>query len=273
MKVKFWDKKLILDTLNFALFVGTVLGIFALFDEEFIPNNKKCIILICIVSIVIYYIVNLIRYNISKKVTLKIQGSTFIVKQGDIFNHKNAELNVINFNEYFDTIVDNKIIAERSLNGQFIKKYVNNIEELDSIIDNSLEGIEVVKDRQTGKKKRYELGSIVEYDGFLLTAFTKFDKDNRAYIDLKDYLSFLMNFWNNLDIIYADRKVVITLFGSSSLTRFTDAYNINEQELLEIVIWTFKISKIKFKYPTTITLVLSKELLSKINLNKIKEMY
>ena len=82
-----------------------------------------------------------------------------------------------------------------------------------------------------------------------------------------------MNFWNNLDIIYADRKVVITLFGSSSLTRFTDAYNINEQELLEIVIWTFKISKIKFKYPTTITLVLSKELLSKINLNKIKEMY
>ena len=110
-------------------------------------------------------------------------------------------------------------------------------------------------------------------NGFLLTALTKFDDDNRAYIELKDYLSFLMSFWNNLDKIYADRSVVITLFGSSALTRITDVYDITEQQLLEIIIWTFKISKIKFKYPTTITLVLTRDLLKKINLNKIKEMY
>ena len=86
-------------------------------------------------------------------------------------------------------------------------------------------------------------------------------------------MTFLMNFWDNLDKVYANRSVAITLFGSSSLTRFTDAYEINEQDLIEIIIWTFKISKIKFKYPTKITMVLSNDLISKINLYKIKEMY
>lgn len=80
-----------------------------------------------------------------------------------------------------------------------------------------------------------------------------------------------MNFWNNLDIIYANREVNITLFGSSSLTRFTDAYDINDEELLNIIIWTFKISKIKFKHPNKIKMIISEEVANKINLYKIKE--
>ena len=82
-----------------------------------------------------------------------------------------------------------------------------------------------------------------------------------------------MNLWDNLDKIYSGRSVVISLFGSSSLTRFTDAYEISDQDLIEIIIWTFKISKIKFKYPSKITMLLSNNLINKINLYKIKEMY
>lgn len=59
------------------------------------------------------------------------------------------------------------------------------------------------------------MGTVVEYNqDYLLTALTKFDDDNRANLELKDYLIFLMNFWNNLDKIYANRSVAITLFGS-----------------------------------------------------------
>lgn len=273
MKVKWYDKKILKETLNFALFVGSILGIIALFDNAIIPDNRTQALVISLISIIFYYIIHLVKANVLKCISLDIMSSTFIIKEGDIFEHNSDELNVINFNEYFDTCVDNRIIAEKSLNGKFIQKYVKDINDLDCVIEQELKEIEVVENRKTGKQKRYELGEIVEYKGFLLTSLTKFDKDNRAYISLKDYLSFLMNFWNNLDKIYANRNVNITLFGSSSLTRFTDAYEINDQDLIEIIIWSFKISKIKFKYPTKITLVLSKDLLSKINLYKIKEMY
>lgn len=273
MKVKWYDKKILKETLNFALFVGSILGIIALFDNELIPNNRRQALVISLISIIFYYIIHLVKANVLKCISLDIMSSTFIIKEGDIFEHNSDELNVINFNEYFDTCVDNRIIAEKSLNGKYIQKYVKDVNDLDRVVEQELKEIEVVENRKTGKQKRYELGEIVEYKGFLLTSLTKFDKDNRAYISLKDYLSFLMNFWNNLDKIYANRNVNITLFGSSSLTRFTDAYEINDQDLIEIIIWSFKISKIKFKYPTKITLVLSKDLLSKINLYKIKEMY
>ena len=43
--------------------------------------------------------------------------------------------------------------------------------------------------------------------------------------------------------------------------------------LVEIIIWTFKVSKIKFKYPTTISLILSEDLINRINLYEIKERY
>lgn len=183
---------------------------------------------------------------------------------------------MINFNEYFDTLVDNKIIAKNSLNGKFITDVLkSNTKNLDDEIEKQLSDkiIEINNKRKSGKKKKYKLGEIVEYEDYLLTSLTKFTIDNRAVLSLKEYLSFLMNFWDNLDKIYADRCVNITLFGSSSLTRFTDAYEINDQDLIEIIIWSFKISKIKFKYPTKITMILSNDIIKKINLYKIKEMY
>ena len=68
-----------------------------------------------------------------KKIKLNIKGSDFIIKQGDIFLQEG--LKVINFNEYFDTIVDNKIIAKNSLNGKFITEKVKDLEKLDSTIN------------------------------------------------------------------------------------------------------------------------------------------
>lgn len=274
IKIKFYDKSLLAKTISFIMFLGSVLSIIALFDANFITNNRCIIIVVCILFIVGYYIINLIRMNVLKSITLSIYGSTFEIKEGNIFENKS--LKVINFNEYFDTLVDDRIIAKNSLNGKFIcDKLENNVEQLDLEIEKQLidKVIEVNKKRKKGKKKKYNLGEVVEYEDYLLTSLTRFTDDNRAVLTLKEYMTFLMNFWDNLDKVYANRSVAITLFGSSSLTRFTDAYEINEQDLIEIIIWTFKISKIKFKYPTKITMVLSNDLISKINLYKIKEMY
>lgn len=269
MKISFFDKRILKNSFNFAMIIGTIIGIVAVFFNDMIINNKILILLFYILLIIVYYICSIINANIMKKVTLNIHGSTFEIKEGDIFEQKS--LKVINFNEYFDTTVDNRIIAENSLNGQFIKNYVSDLSNLDKRIETELKEIEINSKRVSGKQKRYELGTIIEYNGFLLTALTKFDDRNMANLNLKEFLTFLMSFWDNLNSIYANRNVAITLFGSGSLTRFTDAYDINEQELLEIILWTFKISKIKFKYPTQISMILSKNLLSKINLYDMKE--
>lgn len=274
MKIKIYDKLLLKKTGSLFMLIGSILSFIALFNNELISKNKLLVLLIWAIITVIYYAYSLISICKIKKITLSIQGSTFEIKSGDIFESPN--LKVINFNEYFDTQVDNKIIAKNSLNGKYILDILNNdIKELDVEIERQLASKVLANNdnRKLGKKKQYNLGEIVEYKDYLLTSFTKFTNDNRAILSLKDYLTFLMNFWDNLDKIYANRCVTITLFGSSSLTRFTDAYEINDQDLIEIIIWTFKISKIKFKYPTKITMVLSNDLIKKINLYKIKEMY
>lgn len=274
MKIKIYDKELLMAVGRFAMLIGSILSIIALFDSNIISSNKVIVVIISLVLLIAYYLYKIIYIIKLNNISLKICGSTFEIKEGNIFEQDG--LKVINFNEYFDTIVDNRIIAENSLNGKYILNVLkNDVTNLDNEIEKQLKEkcVEENNLRKKGKRKKYNLGEIVEYNSYLLTSLTKFTDDNRAVLSLKEYLSFLMNFWDNLDKIYANRNVNITLFGSSSLTRFTDAYEINEQDLIEIIIWSFKVSKIKFKYPTKITLVLSKELLSKINLYKVREMY
>lgn len=273
MKVSFLDIKLIRSTGTFILLEGSILGIIAIFYNDFIIEHKKWFIALFFIAFLAYHLIRYYYYRNLNKLSLKIKNSTFKIKLGDIF--KQSELKVINFNEYFDTVVDNKIIAKNSLNGQFILNKVQDVKELDDIIKESLKNNFILfnNERSKGKKIKYDIGSIVEYDDYLLTALTKFDKDNRANLSLRDYLIFLMNFWDNLDKIYANRSVCITLFGSSSITRFKDTNDVTDQDLIEIILWSFKVSKIKFKYPTTITLVLTEDLLNKINLYELKERY
>ena len=272
-KVSWNDKKLLKSTFSFSMLEGSILGIAAIFINEIIIKYSGIVITIIFVIMVIYYFSMLYHVNHLKKLSLKIKTSTFEIKSGDIF--KEDILKVINFNEYFDTQVDNRIIAESSLNGIFINKNINDVKELDYHIENELKDIdgELNTKQRKGRKLRYPLGTIVEYNGYLLTSFTKFNDDNKANLDLKEYLLFLMNFWDNLTKVYAGRSVAITLFGSSNLTQFNDANNISDQDLIEIIIWTFKVSKIKFKYPTKIVLVLTNDLIKKINLYEVKEMY
>lgn len=267
LKVKFFDKNLIKKYINMLSIINLFFTSGLIFWD--IPQEYKLVSFVVFIAInVSIYIFLVVRANKIINVKLDIDGSIVEIKEGDIF--KEEGLKVINFNEYFDTKVDNKIIAENTLNGQFIKKYVENVEELDNLIDQKLEKLDYNTNRKDGKKKRYALGEIVEYKDFLITSLSKFDDQNRANLTLKEYIGFLMNFWNSLDVIYANRNVSITIFGSG-ITRFKEITYISDQELLEIIIWSFKISKVKFKYPTKISIIIPKEKINKINLYKIKE--
>jgi len=77
-----------------------------------------------------------------------------------------------------------------------------------------------------------------------------------------------MNFWNEVDIVYSGKSVAVPLMGSG-ITRFKD-YNINEQELLELIIWSFKVSRVKFVYPSRVSVILHTSVKDKINLYDLK---
>lgn len=89
-----------------------------------------------------------------------------------------------------------------------------------------------------------------------MTALTHFDDKNRAYLSIQDYVKFLINFWDEIDEMYAGRTVVITLFGSGITRLDHDRYSATE--ILDTILWTFKLRRIKFKRPTKLIILLDK---------------
>lgn len=271
IKVRYFDKLLFKDFL-YILSGASVLFSFISITID-VPDKAKIItgvvVLLCLWSI---YTLMWVYANRRTSIRLNVENSEIIIKAGNIFDQE--EFKVIGFNEYFDTIVDNKIISEKTLNGMYIQQYVSDIRELDKEIEldermnNKI--IATNENRKRGKKHKYKLGTIYQNGDFLLTAFSKFDEDNRAYLSMSDYINFLMNFWNEVDVVYSGKSVSIPLMGTG-ITRFKEYNNITDQELLELLLWSFKISRIKFTYPSVVTIVIHESKSDKINFYKLKE--
>ncbi len=85
---------------------------------------------------------------------------------------------------------------------------------------------------------------------------------------MRDFIEFLIEFWNEIDIVYAGRTIVIPLLGSG-ITRFRGYDSITEQELLELLIWSFKVSHIKFQYPSKVKIVIKPTKSDKISLFRL----
>ena len=237
-------------------------------------NSKSKIFLqLCICFFILYFFLWL-RAKTTKKIFLKINTSNVEIGRGDIFSEDNA-LKVISFNEYFDTQVDDIVISKNSLNGQYINKfYKHNIKKLDSVISSdSYLNKQIVQEnikRVIGKTTKYKLGTIcIVPDNYLLTALTHFDQDNKGYLTINDYIEFLFNFWKEIDRVYAGRTIVIPILGSG-ITRFIGYENITEQELLELIIWTFKVSHVRFTHPSKLKIVIHKKKINQLNLFRLK---
>ena len=270
-KVSFFNKRLRYCFYKILSVIGVFTSIIFLF-VDICEKYKASIGIITLILLVITYFGIWIYANKRQDIKLKINNSEIEVKFGDLFA-ETADWKVIAFNEYFDTLVDDKIIAKNTLNGIFIEKYYNgSIEELDSIIavDTNLFVVEMNVERSTGKKKKYKLGSTCVVDEYLLTALTHFDDKNKAYLSINDYINFLLYFWTEIDRVYAGKTVALPILGSG-ITRFKGYENISDQELLELIVWTFKVSRIKFTYPSKVKIIIFVEKSDKINLIALKD--
>lgn len=218
------------------------------------------------ILLVALYVTIWVKANIKNAAKLNINNSTVNIKVGDLF--KEDGLKAIAFNEYFDTVVDDILISKSSLNGKYIlAKKPSAVKLLDKNIaeDSRLSEREFKSNsaRTKGKKIKYKLGSVFVDEDYLLVAFSHFDKDNRAVLSLREYVSCLINFWDEVDQVYANRSVAVPLMGSG-ITRFKDA-EVTPQELLKILIWTFRMSRVKFRHPACVTIVVHGDNADKIN--------
>lgn len=270
-KVKFFDKRLRKKFLEITSVISVSLSLFALFVN--IPSDHKSLYGWIFLALLFgIYLTLWIWSNSLNSIDIKIEDSKVTIKTGDIFEQPG--LKAIAFNEYFDTQVDNVIIGEGSLNGIFIKKYLNApVSELDRHIENyAFDRSELLgknDDRKQGKKLQYQIGTVCVYKDYLLTAFSKFDENNKALLTMPEYLEFLITFWDKVNNIYAQQSVSTTIFGSG-ITRIKGHKNISDEDLLKIMLWTFRISEMRFKYPAKLTIVIHKDKIDQINLLDIK---
>jgi len=270
-KVRFFDRRVIENFCKIISAISVALSLVVLFVD--IPKEHKSTGgWVFLGLLLLIYIGIWLWSNNLNKIEINVEGSDVTIKVGDIFQQ--TGLKVIAFNEYFDTQVDDKIIATNSLNGIFIKKYLDvPLLSLDQHIKNyAFESSEILGSNSTrilGKKERYQLGTICVYKDFLLTAFSRFDDNNKATLTMPEYLEFLINFWDKVNNVYAQQSVSTPIFGSG-ITRIKGHKNISDEDLLKIMLWTFRISEMCFKHPARLTILIHRDKIKKINLLDIK---
>ncbi|MBK0004530.1 macro domain-containing protein [Erwinia sp. S38] len=271
VKVKLFDKKVRDEFFKYASGITGAITAYVLFWD--IPDEYKTLAgIICILLLLGIYAFVWRRANKLTSIDLTVDGTTVTIKAGDIFSQPG--LKAIAFNEYFDTQVDEKIIASRSLNGIFINKHLNrDLAELDEHIANYRfereDMIGVNEERVSGKKQRYQLGTICVWQDYLLTAFARFSEHNEARLTMAEYLTFLINFWDRVNRVYAMESVSVPIFGSG-ITRIKEHRGISDEELLKIMLWTFRVSEMRFSYPAKLTIVIHQDKIDKINLFELQ---
>lgn len=269
MKVKFTDKAIWQEFFKILSIVASLLSITFIFID--ISSEKKTWAgILVIIVFVLLYLGLWWKYNSLKSLKLVIDGSKVWILTGDLFEQQG--LKTIAFNEYFDTQVDDKIISKRSLNGIYIEKYSNkSVEELDLDISSYQFDDEQIGENleRLGKSKKYKLGTVCVLDEYLLVAFSKFDSQDKAVLTMPEYLEFLINFWDNVNRVYSQKSVSVPIFGSG-ITRIKEHKNINDEELLKIMLWTFRISEMRFQHPAKLRIIIHQDKIDSINLLNIK---
>lgn len=258
---------------HFSAF-SIVFGMVVVFFDD-APLKEKIYYPIGLVIIsIIWYIALWLYVSNWKKVDINIESTTISIITGNIFEQEG--LKAIAFNEYFDTQVDDKVISKKSLNGVFIENIIgSDLDKLDGHIKEYNFRDENVLEKNTnriaGKEQKYRIGTICVYKDYLLTAFSKFNEKNQACLTMPEYLEFLIKFWDEINVIYAQENVSVPIFGSG-ITRIKEHKNITDEELLKIMLWTFRVSETRFKYPAKLTIVIHKDKIDQINLFEIKSM-
>lgn len=272
--------KFISKSLSFAFFITTVLFTFipeSFFGKiEFINQNHlekiqifnyfeaqdiNIIVFRVMFFVIVFIFVSLIYaiiLNFQNHVTIKGHNYLIEIRYGDIFKYKNSK-RVINFDECFTTHIGDLTadINSTSICGQYLLSHP----DLD--IQQLIDTFKITPAKGKSKyqnKSRYSPGTIIPNGDDLLMAFAKLDEKGKGrFFSRDEYLDCLDLLWKELENYYADKDVYIPVLGSGT-TSFdgSDGASFTQQELLDIMICSYKLSSHKIKAPHKLCIVCRK---------------
>lgn len=247
--------------------IQTIAEVSGLIEMEPFASSSWWSKLLWILSffVVLTLVVFIAKLMIScKGIKLTVGDNEVKIKQADIF--KQPGLRLIPFNEYFDTQVDDIIIAHNTLNGVFIDEHIEDVSSLQNTITSAPE-VKGMNPRLINGKDKYPLGRIIKHEDYLLLAFTHFDENHSAYLSHTDYEKCLIKMWQEIDRVYANNPVFIPLLGSG-ITRFTDTPHKDKLSLAKCMLCTLKMSGVHIKQP--ITICLTEDTINEMNIYELK---
>lgn len=259
----------------FTVIPESMLKVYTIIPESFFENSKKLLeysteiniiiirILIIISVFVISFIVIALRKLCIRKICINGKNYKIQVEYGDILKVKNCK-KVISFDECFITKIGNNPgeIKQDSVCGQYLTKYP--IQDMQALI-NQAQIIPNRKKSQYQNKECYKSGTLVPRNDDLLLAFAKLNSNGNGYFSYNEYIECLSELWKEIDKHYGQKDVCITILGSG-LTRILQ---LTQQELLDIIINSYKLSEYKIKKPYKLRIICKRR--EGFSLNKIGE--
>lgn len=256
-------------TVGFAILaaIQTFFEVSGISFDNILGKHSWIIKLLLILSLFLFIVVVtfVVKYYAAKKgIEINIRGIKVNIRQGDIFKAKGWK--VIAFNEFFDTTVDDKIIAHNTLNGIYIDSYVEDIDSLNNVIATEPDDYTKFKRFLCDGRNVYPLGRIITYKDYMLLAFSHF-RNNEARLTQKDYEDCLRVMWTEICRTYANMPIFIPLLGSG-MTRFDGTPHKSKFDLLKCMLCTLRTSGVNINQP--ITIVLTEETIQEINIYELK---
>lgn len=193
--------------------IASFVLIFVSWDDMGIAKLSHRICFLVGVSIVALFIAVLAVFVRNKKTVFGDIDKGLLIEYGDIIKlgfdncEKGKKIIVIPVNRCFDLSCENNLIAEISIHGQWINKYISSKDHRDKVHQDiedflahqNMEYTDIeVKDKQYGYLKRYAPGTIVELNApnditFYLWGVSEFDSDLKANCLELDYYKSLQS--------------------------------------------------------------------------------
>lgn len=216
---------------------------------------KVFFIRICVLTISasIYY------FWLYKRNSIYIDGENYriTVEYGDLFNENNCK-KVIPFDECFTTTTGKRPcdINPESICGQYLLKHKINEQEMEDLIKEA--DLKAMRSKSSYKNNvRYESGTLVPRGDDLLLSFAKLDKDGLGVLSRDEYLQCLSLLWHEINKYHGQKDVCVPILGSG-ITRMGDK-SPTQQELLDIMILTYKLCACKLKNPNRLRIICRKQ--------------
>jgi len=224
--------------------VVTIVGIIGY--DNFIDNYVHRILFVASIFAMAYFVA-VIRCYFKQSIDIDLDNNRSVcIEYSDLFSKQGVV--VIPFNQFFDTIVDGKILNETSIAGQLVKnKYAGNLNALDiGIAETTSKLNHIFTSEKEGKKFAYPIGTVAKVqqgaNDYYCVALTGVDDDYRPTCDIEKLHIAIIEVLKLIDKEANGKDVYMPVLGSG-----LSGLNRDKQAILKYLIYTLKASSIPIR--------------------------